>query len=173
MVQLFPADSFDPELARQSERLGEGYEYTRMNGTPYVMRRRILLGPSQLPCSPPPFGSLVAVSLRTGEKLWDVPLGTVSDPQGNLAPAEFGSPNLGGPIATAGGLVFIGAALDRRIHAFDIENGRMLWQAELPVSGKATAMTYEADGRQFVVIAAGGGDVFGTSDTIIAFALPR
>jgi quinoprotein glucose dehydrogenase len=69
--------------------------------------------------------------------------------------------------------VFIAAALDRSLHAFDVETGRMLWEGRLPVSGKATPMTYEAGGRQFVVVAAGGGDIFGRSDTIIAFALPR
>jgi quinoprotein glucose dehydrogenase len=84
-----------------------------------------------------------------------------------------GSPNLGGPIATAGGLVFIGATLDRAFRAFDVETGRELWHAPLPAGARATPMTYEEGGRQFVVIAAGGGGPFGTGDAIIAFALPR
>jgi len=84
-----------------------------------------------------------------------------------------GSPNLGGPIATAGGLVFIGATLDRQLHAFDIETGKELWSAALPAGARATPMTYEAGGRQYVVIAAGGGGPFGTGDAIIAFALPK
>jgi quinoprotein glucose dehydrogenase len=175
MVQLIPADGFNRTAAQlESDRTGAGYQYTLMGGTPFVMRRRILRGPSGLPCSPPPFGSLVAVSLRTGQKLWDVPLGTFPAPPGApAAPADWGSANLGGPIVTASGLVFIAATLDRAIRAFDVMTGKELWRADLPAGGKATPMTFEADGRQFVVIAAGGGGVFGAGDAIVAFALRR
>ncbi len=174
MVQLIPAQGFNRDSAqRASNRSGEGYEYTRMEGTPYVMRRRFLLGPSGLPCTPPPFGALVAVSLRTGDRLWEAPLGAMLGPDGATTPAEWGSPNLGGPIVTAGGLVFIGATLDRAIRAFDVATGRELWRAGLPAGGKATPMTYEASGRQYVAIAAGGGGRFGEGDAIVAFALPR
>jgi quinoprotein glucose dehydrogenase len=158
------------------------YEVTRMRGTPYVMRRRILLGPSMLPCTPPPFGALVAVSLRTGAIAWSVPLGTLAGVPGfsEGMPAEVarlaqGSVNLGGPITTAGGLTFVAATLDRRLRAFETATGRELWSAPLPAAGKATPMTFRgADGRQYVVVAAGGdgGDVFGRGDEIIAFALP-
>jgi quinoprotein glucose dehydrogenase len=88
------------------------------------------------------------------------------------APADSGSPNLGGPIVTASGLVFIGATLDRMIRAFDIETGRELWKAPLPAGARATPMTYESGGRQFLVIAAGGSGPFGTGDAIAAFSLP-
>lgn len=174
MVQLIPAKGFDLTAARQeSSRLGQGYEYTRMEGTPYIMRRRLLLGPDQVPCTPPPFGALVAISLRTGGKLWDVPLGTPPLPPGAPAPPmNLGMPNLGGPIVTAGRLVFIAATLDRTFRAFDIESGKELWKAPLPAGGRATPMTYESGGRQFVVIAAGGGNEFGFGDAIIAYALP-
>jgi quinoprotein glucose dehydrogenase len=87
---------------------------------------------------------------------------------------DWGSPNLGGPIATAGGLVFIAAALDRSLHAFDIETGRELWRGALPASGKATPMSYRlASGQQFVVIAVGGGGAWGTGDHVVAFRLRR
>jgi len=131
-----------------------------------------------VPCTPPPFGALVAVNVETGAVAWRVPLGT----PGPLVPAgvpdsvarAMGSPNLGGAIVTAGGLAFIGATLDRTFRAFDVETGRELWHAPLPAAGKATPMTYAVGGRQFVAIAAGGdGDVFGKSDEIVAFALPR
>jgi quinoprotein glucose dehydrogenase len=177
MVQLIPADSVSEKaLHQESSRLG--YELNRMEGTPYYMRRRLLLSPSRAPCTPPPFGKLVAVSLRTGRRLWEVPLGS---PAGLLPSAgqrvgtELGSPNLGGPIATAGGLVFIGATLDRHLRAFDIETGRELWRAALPAGAKATPMTFEGkDGRQYIAIAAGGdGAVFGKGDELLAFALPR
>jgi quinoprotein glucose dehydrogenase len=179
VVQLIPADSVAVgTLREESSRLG--YQLNRMKGTPYFMRRRLLLAPSRIPCTPPPFGKLVALSLRTGRLLWDVPLGsmeTLVQPPGTGtdALATLGSPNLGGPIATAGGLVFIAATLDRHLRAFDIETGRELWRRPLPAGGKATPMTYRgSDGRQYVVIAAGGdGEAFGAGDELLAFALPR
>jgi quinoprotein glucose dehydrogenase len=136
----------------------------------------MLLGPSGLPCTPPPWGTLVAVDLNTGEKRWDVPLGSVTRLVGpemaSEIPAEWGSPNLGGPITTAGGIVFIGAALDRWLHAFDIETGRELWRGPIPESGKATPMSYQTpSGDQYVVIAVGGGDVFGEGDYLVSFRL--
>ncbi len=163
VVQLITAKGFDLAAARQeSSRLGQGYEYTMMEGTPYVMRRRLLLGPGQVPCTPPPFGALVAISLRTGQRIWEVPLGTPPLPPGAPAPpVNLGMPNLGGPIVTAGRLVFIAATLDRMFRAFDIDSGKELWTAPLPAGGRATPMTYESGGRQFVVIAAGGGNEFG------------
>ncbi len=164
IVQLIPQTGAATETLREeSSRLG--YQLNRMHGTPYFMRRRLLLGPSGAPCTPPPFGKLVAVSLRSSKRLWEVPLG--SDP--------LGSPNLGGAIATAGGLVFIAATLDRHLRGFDVETGRELWRAPLPAGGKATPMTYRGrDGRQYVVIAAGGdGERFGKGDEVVAFALPR
>jgi quinoprotein glucose dehydrogenase len=174
MVQLIPVSELDTAQARV-ERSRLDYEYTRMRGTPYVMRRRILRGPSGLPCTPPPWGTLVAVDLATGRKLWEVPHGTLQAlmPPGATAPAEWGSINLGGAIVTGGGLVFAAGTLDRAIHAYDVETGRELWKGELPAGGKATPMTYEAGGRQFVVVAAGGGNVWGKGDALVAFALPE
>ena len=167
VVQLFVAEGFNGDSVRHADadRGINNFEYTRMRGTPYVMRRRIILGPAGVPCTPPPFGALVAVNLATGGIQWNVPLGTFG--------GQPGSPQLGGPIVTAGGLVFIGATLDKGFRAFDVETGRELWKTDLPASARATPMTYDAGGRQFVVIAAGGSDVWGAGDAIIAFALPR
>ena len=116
----------------------------------------------------------MAVSLASGEKLWEVPLGSLELlAPGEALPEEWGSLNLGGPITTGGGLVFIGASLDRSLKAFDIETGELLWTGELPAAGKATPMTYQLEsGEQFVVITVGGGDVFGEGDHVIAFRLP-
>ena len=147
-----------------------------MHGTPYIMRRRILLAPSRVPCTPPPFGTLVAISLKSGERLWEVPLGGASailppELAAKVLP-DWGSPNLGGPIATAGGLIFIGATLDKSLRAFDIETGRELWRGPLPQSAKATPMSYRlTSGEQFVAIGVGGGGAWGTGDYVVAFRL--
>ena len=116
------------------------------------------------------------MDLKAGEIVWRTPLGNAP----KLAERGItgtGTPNLGGAIATASGLVFIGASNDARIRAFDGAQGRVLWEAELPASGHATPLTYRgpSSGRQFVVIAAGGGGRFSAtvSDAIVAFALPR
>lgn len=176
-VQLIRRDDVDLREARaESERLNLGYEYNVMRGTPYVMRRRILLAPSGLPCTAPPFGTLVAVDLDAGDHLWEVPLGSLERmvPPGTDLPAGWGSINLGGPIATAGGVVFIGAALDRALKAYDIETGRELWRGPLPASGRATPMTYRLEsGKQLVAIAVGGAGPFGEGDHIVAFSLEQ
>jgi len=173
LVQLIPRERHDPS------RNEAGWEYAPMRGTPYVMRRRILLSPMGLPCTPPPFGTLVAISLLTGKTIWEVPLGTTRDLVASkiFLPITVGSgtPNLGGPIITAGGLIFIGAAMDNYLRAFDIETGRELWKGRLPAGGQATPMTYRLpNGRQYVVIAAGGHGKMGTTrgDSVVAFALP-
>jgi quinoprotein glucose dehydrogenase len=176
MVQLIPRDGFDLQRARSEEqtRLGDDYEYNMMRGTPYVMRRRLLLAPSRLPCTPPPFGALVAIDLRTGQKKWDAPLGSMTsivDPGvASQTKPDWGSINLGGVAATASGVVFVGAALDRRLHAYDVETGRELWQGELPASAKATPVTYRlASGVDYVAVTAGGGGAWGSGDYVVAF----
>ncbi|MGK2962535.1 MAG: pyrroloquinoline quinone-dependent dehydrogenase [Gemmatimonadaceae bacterium] len=158
MVQLIPASSATLDSLRET-RSRIGYEDTRMRGTPYIMRRKILFVPPDIVCTPGAPGALVAIDLKTGKKAWEQPI----------------APNLGGPIATAGGLVFIAATIDPFIRAFDIDTGREVWKAGLPGGGKATPMTYRgADGRQYVVVAAGGdGETWKPSDAIVAFALPR
>jgi len=177
MVQLIPREGFDLGEARDAEqRLGDDYEYNSMRGTPYVMRRRLLLAPSRMPCTPPPFGALVAVDLVSGRQEWEVPLGAfttgVADEVAERVRPEWGSPNLGGPIVTAGGLVFIGASLDRRLHAYDVETGRELWHADLPASAKATPMSYQLrSGAQYVAVSVGGGSAWGAGDYVIAFHL--
>jgi quinoprotein glucose dehydrogenase len=114
------------------------------------------------------------VNVNTGEIAWRVPLGTV-DALEARGIHKTGALNIGGSIATAGGLVFIGATNDSRFRAFDSRTGAELWSAEIDASGHATPMTYLGrDGRQYVVIAAGGGGFFGSkpSDAVVAFALP-
>jgi quinoprotein glucose dehydrogenase len=121
----------------------------------------------------PPWGTLNAIDLNRGEILWSVPLGEYPELTASGIP-QTGTENYGGPIATAGGLLFIGASKDEHFRAFDKATGEELWKARLPAGGYATPATYEAGGRQFVVIAAGGGKMGTKSgDAYVAFALPE
>ena len=153
-------------------------EFARQSGTPYGVRSEPLLSPWGLPCTPPPWGTLVSVDLRRNRIVWQVPLGSTEGIGPWFAPTrDFGTPHMGGPIATAGELVFVAAAMDSYFRAFDLETGRELWKYRLPAGGQATPMTYRAgrDHRQFIVIAAGGHGTLGTprGDYVVAFTLPR
>ena len=147
-------------------------ETTGQRGAPYAMSRIFLRAPSGLPCNPPPFGTLSAVEVATGRIRWEVPLGQLPFPG---ARPEWGSVNLGGPLATGGGLVFIGASVDPAIRAFDAATGAVLWKGALPASARSVPMSFQGpSGKQYVVIAAGGHDpAFGPLDNaIVAFRLP-
>jgi len=151
-------------------------QFGRQAGTPYAMRREPLLSPWGLPCTAPPWGALVSVDLRHNRIAWQSPLGSTEGFTPWFLPAhEFGMPNMGGPIATAGGLVFVAAAMDGYLRAFDIETGAELWKYKLPAGGQATPMTYRAGAsqRQYLVISAGGHGPLGTprGDYVMAFAL--
>ena len=120
----------------------------------------------------PPWGTLNAIDLDAGEIRWSVPLGELPELTRRGLPPT-GTENYGGPIVTAGGLVFIGATKDERFRAFDKRTGKVLWETPLPAGGYATPATYEAGGKQYVVIAAGGGKMGTKSgDAYVAFALP-
>jgi quinoprotein glucose dehydrogenase len=129
--------------------------------------------PSGYPAVKPPWGTLSAIDLNTGEYRWTIPLGEhAALTARGLRPT--GTEQYGGPIVTAGGLVFIAATQDARFRAFDTETGKLLWEARLPAAGYATPSTYAVRGRQYVVIAAGGGKLGTRSgDAYVAFALPR
>jgi quinoprotein glucose dehydrogenase len=124
------------------------------------------------PAIKPPWGTLNAIDLNSGEYLWKVPLGEYPELTAKGIPLT-GTNNYGGPIVTAGGVVFIAATSDAMIRAFDSKTGRTLWEAKLPTSGYATPSTYRAGGRQYIVIACGGGKLGSRSDDVyVAFALP-
>jgi quinoprotein glucose dehydrogenase len=161
----------DYDSLRESDRFPHS-EFAPMRGTPYGMRRELLRSPLGLPCVAPPWGMLVAMDLVHGRIAWRVPLGTLRDMAWPLA-FVHGAPSMGGPIVTAGGLVFVGASADDYLRAFDTATGAELWKGRLPGGGQATPMTYELDGRQFVVIAAGGHGGLGTTrgDALVAFGL--
>ncbi|MEB2786090.1 PQQ-binding-like beta-propeller repeat protein [Algoriphagus persicinus] len=122
--------------------------------------------------SNPPWGLLTAIDMNTGKKKWQVTLGEI-DSLSAQGFAPTGTENYGGPVATAGGLLFIAATKDEKIRAFDKETGEILWEAKLPASGHATPAVYEMNGRQFLVIACGGGKGTKSGDAYVAFALPN
>ena len=129
---------------------------------------------TRVPCSAPPFGELVAVNVNTASIAWRVPLGVFDDLKARGFGAT-GTPNMGGTIALADGVIFIGGTIDRRFRAFDAETGTLLWETTLEASAHATPMTYQGrDGRQYVAIAAGGGGILRSEpgSQIVAFALP-
>jgi quinoprotein glucose dehydrogenase len=175
-VRLIPRDRVDAE--RQAGRLSGDFEYHPQPDTRYGMVRRFLLGPkTHLPCTPPPWGTLVAIKATDGEIAWQVPLGQFPGTEKMPGLEKSGSIALGGPIATAGGLIFTAGTLEPAIYAFDVRTGERLWKGTLPTSARATPMTYLGqDGRQYVVVSAGGhGTPIGPpiGDYLVAFALPR
>ena len=144
------------------------YEKYRFTGYPKF------LDPDGYPAVAPPWGTLNAINLNTGEYAWKIPFGEYPE-LAEKGLKNTGTENYGGPVVTAGGLVFIGATNhDRKFHAFDKATGALLWEATLPFSGNATPATYESGGRQFVVIAASGGKSRGPRGGVyVAFALPK
>jgi len=172
-VRLFPADQYESFRERFE---GRG-DVAPQTGAPFGMVREPLLGSLvPLPCNPPPWGRLAAIDLRNGEILWESTLGTIEEYAHGFLALPWGSPSLGGPVVTRGGVVFIGAAMDRYLRAFDARSGRELWQGRLPATAQATPMTYEWNGEQYVVVFSGGypdAGVVAPSDTLVAFRLPR
>jgi quinoprotein glucose dehydrogenase len=169
--QLVPREEFD-ELDPESARYPN--ELYPMKGAPYGIRRGPLLSDWGAPCVPPPWGTLTAVDLASGEVRWESTLGTTRDQAPWPLWFDLGAPNLGGSLATAGGLVFIGATTDRFFRAFDAASGEEIWSARIPYTANATPMSYRLrpDGRQYVVVAAGGHGWSEPGDAVMAFALP-
>jgi quinoprotein glucose dehydrogenase len=165
-VRMIPrADYPKAEASGTGERLGA--EFAAQSGAPYALYREALLSPNGLPCNRPPWGTVAAVDIFTGDVKWNVPLGSAVPGKG------WGTINLGGPIATASGLVFTAAGRDGYIRAYDSETGKMLWENQLPAGGQATPMTYTFGGHQYLVICAGGHGKLGTKqgDYVLAYAL--
>ena len=180
-ARIIPAEQADGvQRSMQENMLGAP---VRLLGTPYAVKQAALLSPvNQMPCTAPPYAELVAVDLQAGTILWRSTLGVwdhslpppMASPFSLPLPLAWGTPTFAGPMLTAGDLVFIGATGDDRFRAFDARTGRELWQATLPTGAFAVPMSYDAGGRQFVVVASGGHAFVyqKPGDQITAFALP-
>ena len=175
---LIPVNNFAAEvrlIPRGTFMMLPGWEYAAQSGTPYAMARRFLRAPGGWPCTPPPWGTLNAIDADTAAVKWTVPVGNF--PKLGAAPAppaQYGSISLGGPIVTAGGLVFMAGTLDPALRVWDVSTGKELWKGDLPASARAMPMTFRGpDKKQYVVVCAGGwgADVAPPDDYVIAFAL--
>lgn len=169
-MQMIPRQDF--AAGKRGNIRGEAASQT---GAPFGAVRAPWLSPSGMPCAPPPWGELVALDVAKGEIAWRRPLGMMDEIFPGLSQHGAGSIVLGGPIVTAGGLIFVGGTSDRKIRAFESATGKEVWSHALPASAHAMPMTYEIGGKQYVVIAAGGHAKITEetlSDALIAFALP-
>jgi len=170
-VRLIPRESYEEMRTSSSRKLDGDWEFAPQTGTPYGMMRRFLLGPKRLPCTPPPWGTLIAIQASTGDKKWEVPLGSLS----TKLPPGLGSLSLGGPVITAGGIIFVAGTLDPAIYAFDVETGKQLWRGDLPTSARSSPMTYLGpDGKQYVLVSAGSHQPGGSQplgDYVVAFTM--
>ena len=165
---------FDSAAVAEMREVFHDQEIAPQAGAPYGMKRSLLMSSLGLPCTLPPWGVIAGVSLDTGQIVWRKTIGTTEDL--SSAPAmKLGTPTLGGPMITGGGLIFIGATFDHYLRAFDVTNGAEIWRSRLPSPATATPMSYTWDGRQYVVIYAGGYSQLGTqlADHVIAYALPE
>ena len=145
-------------------------------GAPFATKMHPFTSPLGVPCQAPPWGYVAAADLRTGKVIWQHKNGTVRDSSPLPFPFKMGVPNLGGPIVTAGGVAFLSGSIDNFVRAYDVSNGAQLWEHRLPAGGQATPMTYRGnDGRQYLLVAAGGHGSLGTKagDYVIAYALPK
>ncbi len=166
---------FQARLVPRAECSGQGKEMPQ-RGTPYCIRMQPLTSPLGAPCTAPPWGTLAAVDLNSGERLWQVPLGTLEGLVPLVGRFIAGSPGFGGPLLTASGLVFVAAAADHHLRVFEAASGTELAKLALPTQSAAVPMSYRVreDGRQYVVLAVGGHwtGASPAADHLIAFALP-
>lgn len=174
--KLIPRGPGNPIEPGADGAAGSGSEsgVQHMYGVPYGVELNPFLSPLGLPCLQPSWGFVSAINLRNHQIIWKKRIGTVRDSAPVPLPFKMGVPMLGGPVTTAGNIFFVAGTLDNYLRAYSVRDGKLLWQARLPAGGQATPMTYEVDGKQYVVIMAGGHGSFGTSlgDSLIAYKLP-
>ncbi len=174
--RLIPRGPGNPIEPDENDKGGTGTEsgVQPQYGLPYGVTLNPFLSPLGFPCKQPSWGYISAVDLKTNDIVWKKRIGTVRDSSPVPLPFKMGMPMLGGPVTTAGNVFFIAATADNFLRAFNVSNGEQLWEARLPAGGQATPMTYEVNGKQYVLIVAGGHGSFGTKlgDYVKAYALP-
>jgi quinoprotein glucose dehydrogenase len=172
--KLIPRGAANPAVPPASLKPGQENGTQPMYGTPFGVTLNAFTSPVGLPCYQPPWGYMAGLDLKTNKVVWQHPVGTTRDSSPIPLALPIGTPMLGGPIVTAGGVAFLTATADYYIRAFEVTTGQLLWQDRLPAGGQSTPMTYAESGRQFVVTADGGHGSFGTKlgDAIVAYALP-
>jgi quinoprotein glucose dehydrogenase len=172
--RLVPRGKDNPAAPDSEHPPGTELGIQPMYGTPYGVALSIFLSPLGIPCLAPPWGSLAAIDLKTHTIVWQHRVGTIRDQAPIPLPFELGVPMLGGPVVTAGGITILTGTMDNYIRAFDVNDGKLLWQDRLPAGGQATPITYAAAGRQYLVTVNGGHGSFGTKlgDYVRAYALP-
>lgn len=173
--RLVPRGKDNPAAPNATHPPGSEEGVQPMYGAPYGVELGVFLSPLGIPCMAPPWGSLAALDLETNKVVWRHRVGTIRDQAPLPLPFKLGVPMLGGPIVTAGGVAFLTGTMDDYIRAFDIADGKLVWEDRLPAGGQSTPMTYEAGGRQYVVTVDGGHGSFGTrlGDYVRAYALPN
>ncbi|WP_372365338.1 pyrroloquinoline quinone-dependent dehydrogenase [Candidatus Uabimicrobium sp. HlEnr_7] len=169
IIKLIPRNNYQEHNENKFFRA----EVSPQHGTPYGMERQIFFLPSGLPATAPPWGTLAAVQLTTGKIKWRIPLGWMVDPKKVPDSPKWGSVILGGPISTAGGLIFIAGTYDYHLRAIASDTGQELWRTQLPAGGQATPMTYQVNKKQYVAICAGGHGKMQTKqgDYVMVYAL--
>jgi len=174
IIKLMPAKATQADGAVGEASVRGGMLFTTA-GSPYFAQLEPLLSPLGAPCSAPPWAALSAVDMATGKLVWEVPLGSLEKLMPVPIPLDYGTPGAGGPLVTAGGLIFIGYTLDDKIRAFDLLTGEVLWSHDLPAAGNSVPVSYEVDGEQYIVIPAGGHSMYGATlgDSVLAFKLKR
>jgi quinoprotein glucose dehydrogenase len=169
--KLIPA----ADIAKQGPRVSETEGVQPNKGAPYGVILEAMLSPMGLPCQAPAWGYVAAVDLTTHKTIWMHKNGTVRDSSPVPIPLSMGVPSLGGTFTTAGGVSFLSGTLDQYLRAYDVKNGKQLWEGRLPAGAQTTPMTYTGkDGKQYVLVVAGGHGSLGTKqgDYVMAFKLP-
>lgn len=169
IYKLIPRAEYDAAASAGSETGG----FFPMNGSPYGVQLTTFLNPIGMPCWNPPYGSVAAYDLKTGQQLWDVPFGQVQQ-WGFYMPESWGSITIGGPVITASGLVFLGASMDSRVRALDVKTGEVLWKHLVAAPAVSLPAIYKYKGRQYVTFAVGGNSILTprVADEVVAFSLP-
>lgn len=173
--KLIPRGPDNPAAPNDAHPSGTELGVQPMYGTPFGVVLHPFLSPVGLPCKQPPWGFMAGIDLKTRKIVWMHRNGTIRDEAPIPIPIRMGVPSLGGPLTTAGGVAFLTSTVDYYIRAYDVLNGNQIWEDRLPAGGQSTPMSYDIDGAQYVVTAAGGHGSFGTKtgDYVIAYTLAR